>query len=152
MDIWERKRSTQRHLSTDDVEKIHVPISQRFSTITVNTNVTAQHLSPESPQIPQLLVDSATLARHGNPRLYIKPVCQCNRSDTVHLWMHRLKDICTTVRSWGTINVFGSFCLNRLSVLEKNPFISLSPYHSWKSFWKIPHDFLNWLCWVERNR
>lgn len=99
MDIPERKRSTQRHLSTVDVEKICVPTSQRFSTITVNINVTAEHLSPESPQIPQLFVDSATLAQHGNPGLYIKPVCQWNRSDIVHIWMHRLKDICTTAKS-----------------------------------------------------
>lgn len=123
MDIPERKRSTQRHLSTDDVEKICVPTSQRFSTITVNINVTAELLSPESPQIPQLFVDSAMLAQHGNPGLYIKPVCQWNRSDIVHIWMHRLKDICTTAKSWGTINVFGSFCLNHPTVLEKNSFL-----------------------------
>lgn len=117
----------------------------RFSTVTININKTAEHPSPESPQIPQLLVDSATLAQHGNPQLYIKPVCRCNRSDIVHFWMHRLKYTGTKARSRG------SFCLNHPSVLEKNPFISLSPYLSWKYFWKIPHDFFNWPCWVERN-
>lgn len=75
----------QRQLSTDnDFEKIHVSISQRFSTITININVTAEHPPPESPQIPQLLLIQP-LARHGNPWLYIKPVWRCNRSDAAFM-------------------------------------------------------------------